>query len=138
MSNEDAKVVVRRWADAWNDHDPDAAVSLLTQGYVRHDPNGPEVVGPAGSKMLLQAIFEAFPNLKLDEAALVCDGGLVAVRYVITGTHQGVFNGVPPSGADVSFTAHDWFKVDNGKIAEQWAMIDALGLLQQIGAIPAN
>jgi hypothetical protein len=45
MANEDDKAVVRSWTAAWNDHDPDAAASLLTQAYVRHDPNGPEVVG---------------------------------------------------------------------------------------------
>jgi len=138
MPNEDDKAVVRRWAAAWNDQDPDAAVSLLTEGYVRHDPNGPEVVGPAGSMMFLQAIFDAFPNLRLDEAALTSEGGLVAVRYVITGTHKGVFNGIPPSGTEVSFEAHDWFMVENGKITEQWVVFDALGLLQQIGAIPTN
>lgn len=138
MPNEDDKAVVRRWAAAWNDHDPDAAVSLLTEGYVRHDPNGPEVVGPAGSMMFLQATFDAFPNLRLDEAALVSEGGLVAVRYVLTGTHRGLFNGIPASGTDVSFEAHDWFMVENGKITEQWVVLDALGLLQQIGAIPTN
>jgi predicted ester cyclase len=88
--------------------------------------------------MLLQAIFDAFPNLRLDEAALVCEGGLVAVRYVITGTHKGVFNGIPPSGADVRFAGHDWFMVENGKITEQWVVLDTLGLLQQIGAVPTN
>jgi steroid delta-isomerase-like uncharacterized protein len=138
MPNEDDKAVLRRWAAAWNDHDPDAAVSLLTPSYVRHDPNGPDVVGPAGSMTFLQAIFDAFPNLRLDEAALVSEGGLVAVRYVVTGTHKGVFNGIPPSGIDVSFEAHDWFMVENGKITEQWVVLDVLGLLQQIGAIPPN
>jgi steroid delta-isomerase-like uncharacterized protein len=138
MPNQDDKAVVRRWTAAWNDHNPDAAASLLSESYVRHDPNGPEVVGPAGSKMFLQAIFDAFPNLRLDEAALISEGGLVGVRYVITGTHKGVFNGVPPSGADVSFEAHDWFMVENGKITEQWVVLDVLGLLQQIGAIPPH
>jgi steroid delta-isomerase-like uncharacterized protein len=138
MPNEDDKAVVRRWTAAWNDHDPDAAASLLTESYVRHDSNGPDVVGPGGSKVLLQAIFDAFPNLNLDEAALISEGGLVAVRYVITGTHRGVFNGVPPSGSDVSFDAHDWFRFENGKITEQWVVLDTLGLLQQIGAIPTN
>jgi predicted ester cyclase len=66
------------------------------------------------------------------------EGGLVAVRYVITGTHKGVFNGAPPSGSDVSFDAHDWFMVQNGKITEQWVVLDALGLLQQIGVIPTS
>jgi steroid delta-isomerase-like uncharacterized protein len=138
MSHQDDTAVVRRWASAWNDHDPDAAVSLLAEGYVRHDSNGPDVVGPAGSRMFLQAIFDAFPNLRLDEAALISEGGLVAVRYLITGTHEGVFNGIPPSGGNVSFEAHDWFMVENGKITEQWVVLDVLGLLQQIGAIPTS
>ena len=138
MPNEDDKAVVRRWTAAWNDHDPDAAVSLLAESYVRHDPNGADVVGPAGSKMFLQAIFDGFPNLKLDEAALISEDGLLAVRYLVTGTHKGVFNGIPPSGTDVSFEAHDWFMVENGKITEQWVVLDVLGLLQQIGAIPTN
>ncbi len=138
MPSEDDKAVVRHWAAAWNDHDPYAAVSLLAESYVRHDPNGPDVVGPAGSMMFLQAIFGAFPNLRLDEAALISEESLVAVRYKITGTHQGVFNGIPPSGVDVSFEAHDWFMVENGKIAEQWVVLDVLGLLQQVGAIPTN
>jgi predicted ester cyclase len=46
--------------------------------------------------------------------------------------------GIPPSGTDVSFEAHDWFMVENGKITEQWVVLDALGLLQQIGAIHTN
>ena len=62
----------------------------------------------------------------------------MSVRYVITGTHKGVFNGIPPSGTDVSFDAHDWFMVENSKISEQWVVLDVLGLLQQIGAIPKN
>ena len=138
MPNEDDKTVVRRWTAAWNDHDPDAAASLLTESYVRHERNGPEVIGPAGAKAFLRAIFDGFPNLRLDEAALISEGGLVAVRYVVTGAHKGVFNGVPPSDADVSFEAYDWFMVENGKIAEQWVVLDTLALLQQIGAIPTN
>ena len=138
MSNEEHKAVLRRWADAWNDHDANAAVSLLTEGYVRHDPNGPDVVGPSDAKAFLQAIYEGFPNLRLDESALISEGDLVAVRYAVTGTHKGVFNGIPPSGRDVSFEAHDWFMVENGKITEQWVIIDVFGLLQQIGAIPTS
>ena len=138
MPNEDDKAVLRRWAAAWNEHDPNAAAALLTEGYVRHDANGPDVVGPADAIVFLQTIFDAFPNLRLDESELISEGNLVAVRYVVTGTHQGAFNGIPPSGRDVNFEAHDWFKVEDGKIAEQWVILDVLGLLQQIGAIPAN
>lgn len=62
----------------------------------------------------------------------------MAVRYVVTGTHKGVSNGIPPSGTDVRFEAHDWFRVANGKITEQWVVLDTLGLLQQIGVIPTG
>ena len=136
MSNEDVKALLRRWTDAWNEHDPDSAAALLKENYVRHDTNGPDVIGPAGAKMFLRGIFDAFPDLRLEVTALIAENHLVAVRYTVTGTHTGEFNGIPPSGRNVDFQAHDWFSVDDGKISEQWVIIDVLGLLQQIGAIP--
>ena len=59
------------------------------------------------------------------------------VRAAQQGTHQGVFQGINPTGKQVNVTAIAIFRVVNGRIAEEWLSSDRLGLLQQIGAIPA-
>lgn len=85
VPNEEGKAILRGSAAAWNDHDLGVAGSLLTQNYVHHDPNGPDVVGPADAMACLQAIFDAFLNLRLDESNPISLRGLVAVRHLITG-----------------------------------------------------
>jgi predicted ester cyclase len=58
------------------------------------------------------------------------------VRHVVRGTQRGEFLGVPATGRVVTFQAVDIFRLTGNKIVEQWVVIDALGLLQQLGAIP--
>lgn len=61
----------------------------------------------------------------------------VTTRYTITGTHDGDLTGTPPSGKDVAFTGITISRCENGRIAEEWEITDAVGLLGQIGALPA-
>jgi predicted ester cyclase len=61
----------------------------------------------------------------------------VATRWTITGTHRGDFQGVPPTGRPVTMAGVDISRFVDGRIAEHWAQFDVLGVLQQIGAIPA-
>ena len=58
-------------------------------------------------------------------------------RLTMSGTHQGEFAAVPPTGRQVSVTGIDVWRVRNGKCAEHWLALDNLGLMQQLGAIPA-
>lgn len=79
----------------------------------------------------------AFPDLQLTTEDMVAEGDKVAIRNTWRGTHQGAFQGLPPTGKHVAFTGTDIFRFVGGKIAEQWADLDALGLMQQLGVIPA-
>jgi predicted ester cyclase len=67
---------------------------------------------------------------------LIAEGDLVAARYLVQGTHQGVFLGIPGSGRQVRIQAVESYRLADGKLAEQWVVMDALGLLQQLGAVP--
>lgn len=69
--------------------------------------------------------------------ASVAEGDKVAIRNVWSGAHQGVFQGALPTGRRVPFTGSATFRLVGGKIAEQWADLDALGPMRQLGAIPA-
>jgi steroid delta-isomerase-like uncharacterized protein len=137
MSTEEQKTAIRRWIEAWNTKDMDAAVELLAPDYVRHDANLPEVVGPQAQREFLEGVFGAFPDLDLRPDQLIAEDGLVTVRHVVRGTHRGEFLGVPATGRVVTFQAVDIFRLTGNKIVEQWVIIDALGLLQQLGAIPS-
>jgi steroid delta-isomerase-like uncharacterized protein len=137
MSTEEQKTAIRRWIEAWNTKDMDAAVELLAPDYVRHDANLPEVVGPQAQREFLAGVFGAFPDLDLKPDQLIAEDNLVTVRHVVRGTHRGEFLGVPATGRAVTFQAVDIFRLTGNKIVEQWVIIDALGLLQQLGAIPS-
>lgn len=136
MADEDAKAVVRRWCAAWNQSDADAAVALLSESYVRHDPNFPEVIGPDAQRQFMQGIFAAFSDLALEEQMIIADGGMVAIRLQISGRHTGEFLGIAATDRPVSFQAVDVFRVEGVALAEQWAILDVLGLLRQLGALP--
>ena len=80
--------------------------------------------------------FEAFPDLQGTLEDMVGEKDKVASRLRWRGTHQGELMGVPPSGKQVDFTMLEINRISEGKIVEGWVNFDALGMLQQIGAIP--
>jgi len=85
------------------------------------------------------ALFEAaFPGYRLDIEDMVAEGDLVAIRALFHGTHKGTFQGIAPTGRDVSMSAMVFYRIANGRIAQFWLNADAVSLLQQLGAIPAS
>jgi steroid delta-isomerase-like uncharacterized protein len=137
MATQEHEQMVGRWFEAWNAQDVDAAVSLLSTDYVRHDANLPEVVGPSAQRDFLLGVFHAFPDIQIEAQQLIAQGDSVAVRLLVRGTHHGEFLGVPATGRSITIQSVDVFRLADGKIAEQWVLMDALSLMQQIGAIPS-
>jgi len=109
---------------------------LLKSDYVRHDANLPDIVGPQAERQFIVTALTAFPDLQFEAEQLVAENDLVMCGLTARGTHRAEFMGVPPSGRHVDFQSVDTFRLSDGKIAEQWVVMDALGLLQQLGAIP--
>jgi steroid delta-isomerase-like uncharacterized protein len=136
MSVPDNETAVRRWIDAWNVQDAEGGLDLLAPDFVRHDANLPDVVGAAAQQEFLHGVFSAFPDIHIDVQQLIAQGDIVVVRLLIRGTHRDEFLGVPATGRGVNIQSVDTFRLADGKITEQWVLMDALGLLQQLGAIP--
>ena len=86
---------------------------------------------------MVQGYRDALSGLKVTIDQQFTDGDYVATRYTITGTHDGDLMGTPPSGKDVAFTGITISRCEGGRIAEEWEMTDVVGLLGQIGALPA-
>ena len=79
----------------------------------------------------------AFPDLNATIEDMVAEGDKVAIRITWKGTQKGDFMGVPPTGKSVSFGVMDIVRVAEGKCVEHWGETDFMGLMQQLGAIPA-
>jgi steroid delta-isomerase-like uncharacterized protein len=80
-----------------------------------------------------ELIKGAFPDLTVEIDDIVAEGDRVALRLTIHGTHQGEFLGMPATGRPVSYVSHEFYRVANGLIAEEWICSDTAGLFQQIG-----
>jgi steroid delta-isomerase-like uncharacterized protein len=136
MSVSENQAVVRRWIDAWNVQDVAAGSDLLSPDFVRHDANLPEVVGAAAQRDFLRAVFSAFPDIHIEVQQLIADGDTVVARLLVRGTHRDEFLGIPATGRSINIQSVDTFRVADDGIVEQWVLMDALGMMQQLGAIP--
>ena len=136
--SEENKAVVRRWVEVFNEGNLDAVDELLTDSYVRHDPNSPEVRGPEEEKQLIAMYRSAFPDLRFSVEDMVAEDDKVATRLGISATHKGELLGIPPTENQLSFTAMELYRLAEGKIDEQWVNVDTLGMMQQLGVVPPS
>ncbi|MBY4599217.1 ester cyclase [bacterium BD-1] len=79
---------------------------------------------------------EAFPDLHITVEKQVAENDLVAVRWTARGTNTGTGNGIPATGKAVQITGTTLFRMDEGKIAEEWTCADSLGLMRQLELLP--
>jgi steroid delta-isomerase-like uncharacterized protein len=138
MAADKQNAAVDEWIQAWNTHDVGAAITLVAGDYKRRQPGAPDIDGPDAQRAYMEMIFNAFPDIHVEELHRVADGDLVAIRAILTGTHRGELSGIPATGATVRFEAQELYRVRDGKIAEQFVLLDTLGLMQQLGVIPAQ
>lgn len=132
------KALIDRAVDAFNRGDEAAVDALFAAGYVDHDPARAGLPpGPAGVKAAWRQFRTAFPDAEVRISEVVAAGDKVAVRGSIHGTHRGELMGIPPTGQAVTVTLIDVNRIAEGQLVERWAEADMLGLLQQLGAIPA-
>jgi steroid delta-isomerase-like uncharacterized protein len=92
--------------------------------------------GPEGMKQFVTGLRTAFPDIEFTVEEQIAEGDQVACRFTSISTHQGEFAGISPTGKQVKDHGTDIFRFVSGKIAEVWVSENALGLMQQIGAIP--
>jgi predicted ester cyclase len=129
-SSEENKAAVRACFENASQGNFDALDDIVTGDYVLHPE---EVRGADGLKTMVQGYRDALSGLTVTIDQQFTDGDYVA----ITGTHDGDLMGTPPSGKNVAFTGITISRCEGGRIAEEWEVTDAVGLLGQIGALPA-
>jgi steroid delta-isomerase-like uncharacterized protein len=134
MSAKENKAIVRRWNEAINTRDVKVLDELASSNYVLHTPGGAR--GLEDLKRSMPTARSAFPDVRITIEDEVAEGDKVVVRYTIRGTHKGEFMGIAPTGKLVTWTGTSIYRIENGRIAEDWFNHDNLGMMQQLGAIP--
>jgi predicted ester cyclase len=102
----------------------------------RHDLGAlDELVADETLKQRVRLFLEAFPDLAVTTNLVVAEGELVAVNLVGRGTHEGTFQGVPPTGRRWAATCSAFYRVEDGRIVDSWLNWDVLGILDQLGGV---
>ena len=136
---EQNKQLVRQFFEASDRQDTEMMDQLVSiTNYSLHFSGMPPMDWNTNKEQFLDPFNKAFPDLRRNIVDMVAEGDKVAVSINITGTYKGEFQGIPPTGKQVSFTAMDILTITDGKITEEWATADMMGLMQQIGAIPVR
>ncbi len=135
-TTEQNKAIVRAFQDAVNRRDFDAAQALL-------DPDmkalglGPAPIGLREFRGFGEMFMSAFPDGSSIDEETIAEGDTVVSRFTFSGTHLGDLMGIPATGKHVTFSGVHISRLANGKIVERYVSQDQLGLLQQLGVIPA-
>jgi predicted ester cyclase len=138
MSTEENKALVRRlFEEGVNQNKPSVIDELLAPNFVLYDSPFGTIRGPDEFHKLFEPFRISFPDAHVTFEAEFADGDYVFHRGYMTGTHKGDFQGIPPTGKQFKINFVDIWHVVNGKAVENWVQMDMLGLMQQLGAVPA-
>ncbi|HKP51904.1 MAG TPA: ester cyclase [Chloroflexia bacterium] len=138
MSATDNIELVRRFVEeAQTRHNLAAVDEYMSADFVDHSV--PAGLPPTrdGVKMQFSMFFNALPDLRAIIHDQVADDDKVVTRKTLRGTHQGDLMGIPPTGKAIDIEVIDVLRVRDGKITDHWNLVDRLGLMQQLGVIPA-
>ncbi|PSP83028.1 DUF4440 domain-containing protein [Halobacteriales archaeon QS_1_68_17] len=131
MSIQENKEMVRRYLDAFNDFDRDALSAVLADDVVEHGATR-EVEGFDEFVEFVDRNQDTFSGYTGSTEAICAEDDLVTVRYTVSGTHDGEYLGIDPTGKDVTWSGIAMYRIENGEIAEIWIEEDRLELLQQL------
>jgi predicted ester cyclase len=120
----------------WNRGDLDAYLTLYDDGVQLHGYS-PTPLDKASVRGFYEGIFAGLPGSQLEVLDVFGSGDRIAARFVQRGRHAGSLMGVPPTGRDVVLTGITVLAFRDGRVVERWSSADMLGLLVQIGAVPA-
>ena len=130
---EQTRVSVQRFWQFLEQGNLDGAGDYIAADYHYHGPGGLTANGVDGFTGLLSAYFAAFSDLCFTVHDIVCEGDRAVSRFTATGTHDGELMGLPPTGKAIAFDGMLVARVVDGKIAEEWELLDEVSMLEQLG-----
>jgi len=140
IMTETNKALVRRWfREVWNEGREATIDELFAENGVAHGlgDGEAEVRGPAQIKPFVRNLRGSLPDLQISVQDIMAEEDKVMVRVLLEGTHSGSGLDVPPSGHKIRVAGIVVIRIAKGQFVEGWNSWDQLGLLRQIGALPA-
>ena len=125
--------LMRSTTDAFNAHDLSTCESRITRNFIIHLAELPEPLhGRETWRQNAEIMQRAFPDLTAHIDAIVAADDQVALRLTFTGTHTGDFLGHAPTGRTVRYVSHEFYRIEDGLVAEEWICSDMASLMQQV------
>jgi steroid delta-isomerase-like uncharacterized protein len=133
----DHEATMRRLYELINAGDVDGFDQVLAADFVEHEETPGLAPTREGVKEFFKMYAAAFPDMRFDPQDMLSSGDKVVTRARATGTHEGEFMGMPPTGRRVDVQLIDIIRFgDDGLAHEHWGVFDALAMMQQLGAVP--
>ena len=136
--SEPNKAIVRGLFEELSRGNLSLVYDLFATNVVFHNAGTDHFGDLDGFKQFQSEIRTGFPDLRFTIDNVIAEDDRVSYRYILLGTHRGEYMGVPATGKQVTMTGMGILRIARGKIAEGWFVPDLLGLLQQLGALPAH
>jgi len=121
--------------DDWNRHDLESYRALYAPQAVLHGL-APVSVDVDRALDGYRAFYTGFPDIRIDVLDSLIEAERIAMRFRITGTHTGNFQGIPATGRSMDAQGITILHFSEGKVIERWNQLDQMGLMQQLGVIP--
>jgi steroid delta-isomerase-like uncharacterized protein len=133
------RATYRRLHDATNSGDLELIEQTVDEVFhpdaVFHTPVPTDATAPQAVKRAWAMLLRAFPDIHVTVEDVITDGDKVVLRNTVTGTHQGEYRGMPPTGKSITYSEIFIIRFREGRIAEGWGVVDVFSQLQQLGAI---
>lgn len=136
MTRQEKQGLIERLHEIWSTGDTRLIREVYAESFVAHMPKGwgaaPSRDGHDGIRRAIERLRTSFPDWQEHIDDMVIEEDRVAVRYHSTGTHLGAFAGVPASGRCIEVDEMSIFRIEDGRVVEQWCLNDDLAFGKQI------
>lgn len=139
MMRENKEIARLFFEESWVKGNLEIVDKLTSSDFKAHYPIFPEPLDRDEFKSFVEAVHTGFPDLQLTITDTIAEADKVVICWTAKGTHKGQINllNLPPTGRSVVYTGVEIFRLGEGKVVEGRAEEDTLGLLQQLGVLPA-
>jgi steroid delta-isomerase-like uncharacterized protein len=138
MSAENKAIIRRLYEEIWNKRKLELVSEIVSPSHALQAPNvSGSAVGPEAYKRQLMLFFAGYPDLHFSVEDTIAEEDKVVACWTFSGTHEGEYLGIPATNKKVSVEGITIHHIANGKIMDSYSNWDALGMMQQLGVVPA-